>query len=211
MILEVGDNFNHWTYIGKAEHLNPHYGLFQCDCGEVRAVYSFNVILGKSLSCGNCKHNLRGLSKEDYTALIAARSRAMQRCYNPNFASYLTHGGRGIRVCDEWVDSVDLFVDWALKNGWERGLTLDRIDNDGHYTPDNCRWADWKVQGRNRRTCLYFEHDGEKLCMSEWCERRGIPHYLALNRYKRGETDFNIIFSVEDFRRRDGLSLTANR
>lgn len=202
MIIEVGAKFNRWTYIGTSTRPDKGYGVFQCDCGEIKDVYIFNVISGKSLSCGRCKHVSRGLLQEDYLSIVSARSRAIQRCYNPNYASYSTHGERGIRVCDEWLDSVSDFVDWALENGWEKGLTLDRTDNDGHYTPENCRWADWKTQGRNRRSCIYFERDGERKCMGEWCELLEIPYYLAYNRYKRGALDFGTVFYQGNLQRR---------
>ena len=97
---------------------------------------------------------------------------------------------------------VSSFVDWALENGWKKGLSLDRINNDGNYSPDNCRWADAKMQARNKSTCVCFEHNGETKCMIEWCEHFGMPHYLACERHNRGAKEFETIFYKGNLRER---------
>jgi len=205
MIWEQGDKFNHWTYIEPSKQGRTGYAVFKCYCGTVKEVNIITVIKGKSKSCKCCKGKKLGLEKNEYKQLKQAFYRAKNRCYNPKNSSYGTHGGRGIQVCDEWLNDPESFVRWALDNGWRPHLTLDRIDNDGDYTPSNCRWTDWKTQGRNRRTCIYFEHGGETKCMMEWCETFGIPHYLACNRYKRGYKDFDTVFYQGDLKGREEL------
>lgn len=76
----------------------------------------------------------------------------MGRCYNKNESRYKNYGGRGITVCDEWRGHPEVFIAWALTNGWSRWLSLDRIDNDGNYEPSNCRFTDPKTQANNRRS-----------------------------------------------------------
>jgi len=92
------------------------------------------------------------------------------RCTNPNAKCYARYGGRGIRVCDTWMVSFKSFYDWAMANGYERGLTIDRIDNNGNYEPTNCRWATYKVQGNNHRGNTILEYKGEKKTGAQWAE-----------------------------------------
>ena len=89
-------------------------------------------------------------------------------------------------MCDEWRDDFMAFYNWAIENGWEEGLTLDRIDVNGNYEPNNCRWSDWKTQARNRTTSVYFEIDGVTKSLVEWAEDYDIPYgtvYQRITKY----------------------------
>ena len=194
--LTIGQKINGWTYIGKASDSRPEYGLFRCDCGNVKNVFIQGVVHGQSKHCKICGRYKYNLSKEDYKAIYTARIRAMNRCYNPKNPSYYNYGKRGITVCDEWRKNPSSFVEWGVKNGWKRGLTLDRIDNNLGYSPENCRWATPKTQSNNRLVCIYYEHDGMRKTLAEWSEYYNMPKYIAYNRYRRGEREFDTIFST---------------
>lgn len=92
------------------------------------------------------------------------------RCYNKTNPGYHNYGGRGIFICDEWYSDVKKFIDWALLNGYQESLTIDRIDNDKGYSPENCRWATSKEQGRNKRSNYFISYRGEVKALSDWCE-----------------------------------------
>lgn len=107
------------------------------------------------------------------------------RCTNSNNPQYKDYGGRGIVVCAAWSRFENFFADMGE---CPPGLTLDRIDNDKNYEPDNCRWVTRKVQARNRRTNVLIEFHGEKLCVAEWAERFGICRTLVRSRLRAGWT-----------------------
>lgn len=92
------------------------------------------------------------------------------RCYNKNNNYYEYYGRRGIKICNEWRDSFQAFYDWAMENGYQDGLTIDRVDTNSNYEPSNCRWTDRKQQSRNRRNNKKYTINGETHCLSEWCE-----------------------------------------
>lgn len=134
----------------------------RCDCGNKALVSSHRLRSGRTKSCGckkskftsdrtagaknyGYKHNLRN------TKLYAIWATMKQRCFNKMYKDYKYYGGRGITICDEWKDDVKAFYDWSMVNGYAEGLTIDRIDNDGDYSPDNCRWTTMKVQRENQR------------------------------------------------------------
>lgn len=108
----------------------------------------------------------------------------MQRCYNPEHHNYFRYGERGIKVCKEWHDPKN-FIEWARSTIGHKvnSLTVDRIDNDGDYCPENCKWSTIKEQCNNRRTNRYETINGETHTISEWCDIYKIKPYIVLSRY----------------------------
>lgn len=105
-----------------------------------------------------------------------------ERCLNPNAHNYSMYGGSGVSIYKPWVDSFSEFEKWALENGYEEGLTIDRKDNDKGYSPDNCRWVTYKEQARNRRSNHKITYKGETFCIAEWADRYGLPYYTLISR-----------------------------
>lgn len=205
-MIEIGTRINDWTYLGPSKTGRKRYGTFKCACGFEKDVFVSSVTTGTSKSCGECLRHKFNLSKMDYETIYSARQRAIDRCYNPNNPSYTHYGPRGITVCEEWRISSEAFIKWAVENGWKRGLSLDRINNDGNYEPSNCRWATLKQQANNTSKNVYITHNGIRRTMTQWCEAVGIPPYVARNRWHRGVRDFYELFSPES-RRSPGVML----
>lgn len=109
-----------------------------------------------------------------------------QRCLNPKNRQYKNYGGRGITICDEWINDYSSFRDWALRSGYKQGLTIDRINNDEGYSPENCRWATYKEQSRNTRNNRIITINGETKCLIEWAETLGISYQLVQGRLRNG-------------------------
>src|SRR5699024_6188872 len=96
------------------------------------------------------------------------------RCYNENNSVYKYYGGKGITICEEWLQSFDNFYHWALLNGYKEGLSIDRIDVNGPYSPENCRWATMEEQSRNKTNTVLVEYNGKKMTLREWSEELNI-------------------------------------
>lgn len=107
------------------------------------------------------------------------------RCYNQNFTHYKHYGGRGISICDEWLNDFQAFYDWSMSHGYSDDLTIDRIDNDGNYEPSNCRWATKEQQVNNCRHCHYITFNGETHSLSEWSKILNISRAVLNNRINK--------------------------
>ena len=133
-------------------------GLWECkcDCGNAKIVRSGHLNAGKALSCGCLEYALRsaagyrhgGIREPLYTVWEGMK----QRCTNIKHNSYHNYGGRGIRVCDEWKNDYSAFRKWAISNGYRKGLTLERVNNNDGYSPANCKWITNREQSRNKRS-----------------------------------------------------------
>jgi len=125
--------------------------------------YSEKGKQGFQVKHGLCSHPLYGCWK-----------RIKTRCYNPNCADFQDYGGRGITVCEEWKDDFSAFMEWALSHGWEEGLSIERIDFNEGYTPNNCKWIPLSEQPKNRRTVRQITYNGETHSISEWAKIIGV-------------------------------------
>lgn len=140
------------------------------------------------------RKNEFGIPSKDYETLWNTLKNMKERCYKENSKSYSTYGARGITICDEWLLSHKAFIKWSLEHGWKRGLEIDRIDTYKGYSPDNCRWVDRKTNANNKTDNVWFEHDGKRMTMTQWCEELGFNKSTAITRRDRGETAFERIF-----------------
>ena len=166
----------------------------RCDCGKETMVTSCNLRSGSTNACG-CLHNefISSLSKKhglSHTRLHGIWRGIKGRCLNHKNSSYQNYGGRGIKICEEWKDNFENFYEWAMSNGYKDDLSIDRIDVNNGYFPENCRWVTDEVQSRNRRNNRKYSHDGETKTLSEWAREYGIDRKTLSDRMDKFGWDF---------------------
>ena len=120
------------------------------------------------------------------------------RCYNKNSVNYKYYGGKGVTICDEWLLSFENFFDWAINNGYNENLTIDRIDSEKEYSPDNCKWSTKKEQAYNRSISVKLTLNGRTMYMTEWAEELGIDKKTLSWRYRNGWSDEEILSNKKD-------------
>lgn len=195
------------SYIGKKKNFltvkaitrlpNKHRAfLCECDCGNTTIIEPTFWEQGIIKSCGCYSDSLKIEHTEELDRLRRIYSGMIQRCYNPNSVGYHNYGGRGILICEEWLNNRDKFIDWALQNGYSNDLTIDRIDVNGNYEPSNCRWVDWETQNRNKRPKSEWKKPkprklktwtiaGETKSINEWCEQYNTSTVAISYRMKK--------------------------
>lgn len=166
--------------------------LCECDCGNEIIAYPDNLKGGKTKSCGCYQNDMNrkrfathGMTN---THIYGIWSSMKARCFNKNATAYKDYGGRGVVMCDEWKNDFESFYQWALSSGYEQGLSIDRIDNDKNYCPENCRWVTSDVQASNRRSNRNITYSGETHTVTEWAQKFN----------KNPKTIFNRIYSGWD-------------
>ena len=176
----IGKKYGKLTIIKKSDvQKNKRVSaICRCDCGN-ELLASLNALMrGNTKSCGciraernnHYKNGLRG------DPLYSVWANIKQRCYNKKFEKYPDYGGRGIIVCNEWKDNFLAFYNWANLNSYKKGLEVDRIDNDGNYSPSNCHFVTRSGNMRNTRVNVVIEYNGVKKTMREWAIDLGIPY-----------------------------------
>ena len=196
----TGMKFGRLTVIDRAKDGTRANGstyvrwICRCDCGKELIVCGGNLRRGYSKSCG-CyqKEQLAKIETKHGQAIHGKRSRLYicwrgikLRCNNPNNPSYKDYGGRGISMCNEWMNDFQAFNNWAISHGYADNLTIDRIDVNGNYEPSNCHWVTMKEQQNNRRNNHLITHNGETHTMMQWSEITGIAFHTIKSRLKSG-------------------------
>lgn len=158
------------------------YWLCQCECGKEVIKMAKLLKNGHTTTCGDISHHT--IHGQSHTRLYSIWQDMKNRCNNPNLANFDRYGGRGIKVCDEWMKSFESFRDWALNNGYSDDLTIDRIEVDGDYEPYNCRWATKQEQGNNRSSNHFLTIDGVSKSIALWSKDTGIPQHVLYSRLR---------------------------
>ena len=188
----VGKKFGRLTVIKRnGSYCGASAWLCSCDCGSTGTYSGKAMKSGNTRSCGCLK------SEEVIKKNIALSSHGMtktptyvswdsmrQRCYNPNHKSYKDYFGRNIGVCERWINSFENFLEDMGER--PKGKTLDRIDNDSGYSPENCRWADIKTQSNNKRSSKFITFNGKTQTCIQWAREFGIEPKTLLYRIKHG-------------------------
>lgn len=176
--------------------------LCKCDCGNMITTEGHSLKRGRTKSCGCLNREVQ--KREAKTRAIkhgGSRTRIYHiynhmkaRCLNENNPKYKNYGGRGIKICDEWLEDFSSFQNWSLSNGYDDSLSIDRIDVDGDYCPENCRWADSYMQANNKTTTVRITVDGETHSVSEWMRITGARRDTIMRRMRNGYQGMDIFY-----------------
>ena len=168
--------------------------MCRCDCGGVAAVRAYNLKSEKTKSCGclqkertSLRFKSHGMTRQPngrQTPEYKAWTEMKQRCFNPNSQKFSSYGGRGITVDKRWIEFSNFFADMGFRPSPKH--SLDRVNNDGPYSPENCRWATIRQQSRNKRTNYWVMVDGKRQILADVCDAAGLPYPVVRSRLKRG-------------------------
>ena len=171
------------------------YVLCQCDCGSRKEICLSNITSGKVASC-KCLHKeiIGAINKthgmthsREFHTWVGMKA----RCLNPENPSYKNYGGRGITICDKWLDSFENFL--SDMGPCPQNYSLDRIDVNGNYNPENCRWADNITQSNNKRTNIFVTVNGEELTLTQACQKLNLSYKAVHQRMRRGQSIYQAL------------------
>lgn len=183
----IGDKFGRWTVISEIKVIPDNKGNLKtsvsvkCECGNEKTHFLYVLKKGVSKSCGCLrKEEQSQRGKLTYThnlskhPLYGIWRGIKQRCRLTTDKYFYNYGGRGVDMCDIWYDNFKIFYDWAIDNGWEKGLEINRKDNNGHYEPSNCNFVTSATNMRNTRRTHFLEFNGIRKCITDWATDIGI-------------------------------------
>lgn len=206
--------------------------ICECDCGNFVELCTSRLLSGTRKSCGCLERKAQKQFVENLTTHHESKTKMyktwrgiLDRCYNPNIKSYKYYGARGIKMCDEWKNSYEAFKRWSLENGYEKSKnrlqqSIDRIDVNGDYCPENCRWADSKIQSRNKNCVNLIMHNGEEITISEFCDinqitdktfayrwiKKGMTPEQVLKRWNEKENIPDYLIDCEEYAKQIGVT-----
>lgn len=208
----IGMKFGKLTVISQSGSKNRKKMWYcKCECGGSTVTSTYLLNSGHTKSCGCLAGRKNGIAPKIKGTEIYSRWQAMKkRCYDKKNISYKDYGARGIKVCDEWKNNPLKFYEWALNSGFSPELTLDRIDVNGDYCPENCKWSTRKEQNRNKRNNHLINVNGRSITMAEYAEKRNI-NYGSLA-YRLNESKFSLDESLNKPIRKQtkGIELNFN-
>ncbi len=193
----IGKKFGRLTiiscYTGKLSNLTA---KCECECGTQRDVYVQSLKTGHTKSCGCLPRELSRVRGTKHggagSRLYMIWNNMKDRCSNPNNNYYHNYGGRGINFTGEWFWFAP-FQEWALSNGYNDALTLDRVDNNKDYSPDNCKWSTRHEQMRNTRRTINVTYENETKCLKDWAAHFKIKYATVRCRIKKGYTPIDAL------------------
>lgn len=194
----VGKRFGRLLVIEKAGKMNGNQTYFcKCDCGNIVRCYHSNLTKGASTSCG-CFQKETALKRFTTHGMRKSRlyciyANMKSRCTNPHNKRYSSYGGRGICVCDDWLHSFENFYCWAMQSGYSESLTIDRINVNENYCPENCRWVTISEQSNNQRKTIKITILGKEQSLKQWTTYMGWNKRYGTfsNRHRKGKPPFN--------------------
>lgn len=208
--VQIGSTFGNLTVLdirsvlrGKTSPRKEVQVLCRCSfCGSEKWYPKSNIVNGRTKSCG-CRASK--ITHGDWHARLNNIWRGMRRrCYDPRCKFYKYYGARGIKICDEWKNDYLAFKAWALANGYSDKLTIDRINSDGNYCPENCRWATHLTQQNNRRNNHIVVYHGKEYTLSELARENGLSSAVVSARLRKGWGIDKALIN-EDFRGKSKL------
>ena len=187
----VGQQFNYLEVIRRDENRHGQCAYWIClchKCGNEVSVGSTTLKSLRQKTCG-CGHPMKDVQGQSRDRLYGIWIKMKHRCYNPKDVHYKNWGARGIRICAEWLENYNNFRDWALANGYEDNLSINRIDNDGNYCPENCEWVTLQEQNKNTSKTVHITIDGITKCKKDWSIELGYNYSpstkIIINKLKK--------------------------
>lgn len=188
----AGHRYGALTVLTSFQHNGKTHWNCRCDCGN-----EISVVARKLTNMTTCGCNIPGVNvKHDlsFDPLYRIWAGMKTRCYRKSNPAYHSYGGRGIKICDRWLEFLNFYND--MHPTYVEGLSIDRIDVNGDYSPENCRWATQKEQANNQRKNIRIELNGKNQTVAQWCDELGIPRHRVYSRLKLGWTPEDALFKA---------------